>query len=425
MNFEEAIEYLYKALPMYQRVGKVAYKKDLTNTLKLCDVLGNPQNEFKSVHIAGTNGKGSSAHLISAILQSAGYKVGLYTSPHLKSFTERIRVSGQEIPKNEVVHFVEIIKPSIEDINPSFFEITVAMAFDHLARQEVDISIIETGLGGRLDSTNVITPLVSLITNIGEDHQDMLGDTLEKIATEKAGIIKPEVPIVIGELQTDLVSVFQDVAIESKSELQFASDRYRVICNSYTIDVLENGNPRISNVIPQLKGTYQNKNLPGVLGVIDELNEQGFNVSDKHIKDGIEQVVDMTGLKGRWHILGKEPLTICDTAHNMEGIKLVLEQLQSLELNTLHMVWGMVNDKSIDSILDVLPKDAHYYFCQANVPRALPASELHNAAITAKLKGEVIADVNQAILTAKSKAQSNDVIFIGGSTFVVAEINGL
>lgn len=425
MNFEEAIEYLYKALPMYQRVGKVAYKKDLTNTLKLCDILGNPQNEFKSVHIAGTNGKGSSAHMISAILQSSGYKVGLYTSPHLKSFTERIRVSGQEIPKKEVVHFVERIKPSIEDIKPSFFEITVAMAFDYFARQEVDISIIETGLGGRLDSTNVITPLVSLITNIGEDHQDMLGDTLEKIATEKAGIIKAKVPVVIGELQTEIVSVFQDVAIESKSELQFASERYRVICGSHTIDVLENDNPRISNVKPQLKGTYQNNNLPGVLGVIDELNEQGFNISDKHIKDGIEQVVDMTGLKGRWHILGTTPLAICDTAHNLEGIKPVMEQLQLLEFNELHIVWGMVNDKSIDAILDVLPKEAHYYFCQANVPRALPASELHKAAITAKLKGEVIADVNLAIQTAKGKALSNDVIFIGGSTFAVAEIDNL
>lgn len=425
MNFEEAIEYLYQTLPMYQRVGKVAYKKDLTNTLKLCDILGNPQNKFKSVHIAGTNGKGSSAHMISAILQSAGYKVGLYTSPHLKSFTERIKISGEEIPKKQVVQFVEKIRPNIEDIQPSFFEITVALAFDYFAKQEVDIAIIETGLGGRLDSTNVITPIVSLITNIGEDHQDMLGDTLEKIAKEKAGIIKSKVPIVIGELQTEIVSVFQKVAIENKSELQFASDKYRVICDSHTIDILENGNPRISNVAPQLKGTYQNNNLPGVLGVIDKLNEQGFNISDKHVIDGIEQVVDFTGLKGRWHIHGIAPLTICDTAHNLEGIKLVLKQLQSLKFNELHIVWGMVNDKSIDAILDVLPKEAHFYFCQANVPRALPASELHKAAITANLKGDVIADVNLAIQSARSKAQTNDVIFIGGSTFVVAEIDNL
>lgn len=425
MNYQEAIEFLFKSLPMYQRVGKAAYKKDLTNTLKLCGVLGNPHTKFKSVHIAGTNGKGSSAHMISSMLQSAGYKVGLYISPHLKSFTERIKISGAEIPEEKVAEFVTRYKKYIEAIQPSFFEITVAMAFDYFANEDVDIAIIETGLGGRLDSTNVITPVVSLITNIGYDHQDMLGDTLEKIAVEKAGIIKNTVPVVIGEKQDDLVDLFLNIARERHSPLYFASDSYRVKSKHDNLEIIKDSQPYLVEVSPQLKGNYQNNNIPGVLSVIDRLTDLGFVISKDDMKAGLENTSDLTGLKGRWQIINNQPITICDTAHNKEGINLVLEQLNSIEHENLHIVWGMVNDKSLESILKILPKKANYYFCQANVPRALDATLLHNSAESFGLEGLVIKDVNDAIAAANENANENDLIFIGGSTFVVAEIEQL
>ena len=425
MNYQEAVSFLFKALPMYQRVGKVAYKKDLTNTLKLCGLLDDPQNKFKSVHIAGTNGKGSSAHMIAAILQCAGYKVGLYTSPHLRSFTERIKISGVEIPECVVSEFVTQYKGYIEAIQPSFFEITVVMAFDYFAREEVDIAIIETGLGGRLDSTNVITPLVSLITNIGYDHQDMLGDSLEKIAAEKAGIIKKGVPVVIGEYQQEIANTFHDIAIERNAKIINARDFYQIISKELKLDVLKESDVYVSDITPQLKGKYQLRNIPGVLAVIDELNKIDFSVNTENIKSGIQNTVDLTGLKGRWQQIGISPLVICDTAHNHAGIQLALEQIGTISYDKLFFVWGMVNDKVIDSILAELPKNAYYFFTQANVPRALDASNLHEEAKALGLTGEVVPDVNEAFKKAKNRAGENDFIYIGGSTFVVAEIEEL
>ena len=411
LNYSEALEYLFSTLPMYQRVGAAAYKKDLSNTLELCSQLGNPHNQFKSVHIAGTNGKGSSSHMIAAILQSAGYKVGLYTSPHLKSFTERIRINGVEIGEKEVVDFVTNHKLLLEEVKPSFFETTVVMAFDYFARNKVDIAIIETGLGGRLDSTNVIRPLVSLITNIGLDHQHMLGDTTSKIAKEKAGIIKKSVPVVIGKRQEDVIHVFERSSIEKDAPLFFASELV--------------SEDRIREFQLDLKGDYQKLNLPGVLQTIELLKEEEFAIDDVAIEKGLKNVVQLTGLKGRWQVIHKTPLIICDTAHNLDGIELVVSQLEAIPKNRLHIVWGMVNDKDPEALLSLLPKAATYYFCEPKVPRGMKLADLEYHASRMELKGEFVGDVNKAITTAKEVARYDDVIFIGGSTFVVAEIENL
>lgn len=420
-DYPATLRYLYEVLPVFQRVGAVAYKADLTNTLLLCEELGNPQHKFKSVHIAGTNGKGSSSHMIAAILQSAGYKTGLYTSPHLKDFTERIRINGKEIDQASVVDFVHRMKPAIEKIEPSFFEITVAMAFDYFAKEQVDIAVIEVGLGGRLDSTNVIIPLVSLITNISYDHKDLLGNTLQAIAAEKAGIIKPHVPAVVSEYQREVMSVFTDKAQKENTTVEVASLRFRLEeKNIYEGDAI-----RFAEVNPELKGGYQTKNIPGVLLTIEKLQQRGFVISDDPIRQGIEHVSTLTGLKGRWQKLGEHPLVICDTGHNEAGIREVVKQINTLSFNQLHMVVGMVKDKDISSVLQLLPQNALYYFCQAKIPRAMEAAELSQRAAKAGLKGEVIADVNEAIAKAKEAAKADDLIFIGGSTFVVAEIEGL
>ncbi len=410
MDFQQTLDYLYNALPMYQRVGQRAYKKNLDNTIALCEALDNPQNKFKSIHIAGTNGKGSSAHMIAAILQTAGYKTGLYTSPHLKSFTERIRVDGEEMTQQAVVDFVSDHKALIEEVKPSFFEITVVMAFDYFARQEVDIAVIEVGLGGRLDSTNVITPEVCLITNISLDHQEMLGNTLQLIAAEKAGIIKKETPVVVGEKQNETKAVFRNKAKEENASILFATEQYPVDQNNFEL---------------QLKGDYQQQNVSGVLAVIDQINKGGFSISSNHIKHGLANVIDLTGIKGRWQVLQNRPLIICDTGHNIDGIKLILTQLLRIPHKELHIVWGMVDDKDSVSILRLLPKSAKYYFCQANVPRAKNAQLLYEKSQKLGLEGEVIKDVNQAIREAKEQADPDDLIFIGGSTFVVAEIENL
>ncbi len=426
-DYLSTLDYLYKNLPMFQRVGAVAYKADLINTIRLCKALGNPEQTFKSIHIAGTNGKGSSSHMIAAILQSAGYKTGLYTSPHLKEFTERIKINGQDIEKEFVVDFVRRIKPEIEKIQPSFFEITVAMAFDYFAASEVDFAVIETGLGGRLDSTNVITPILSLITNIGYDHMDILGYTLQKIASEKAGIIKQAVPIVISEWQAEVAEVFQSKAKELDAMLSFASKTFELkkIEKTQYFDVYEHNELVFTNLTPELKGSYQRKNIPGVLMSAKNLQDQGFAITNQDIKNGIEHVVQLTGLKGRWQKLGDSPLIICDTGHNVDGLKEVVEQIRSQRFNKLFMVLGMVKDKDISSALELLPKEAYYFFCQASIPRALDAQALSDKATAAGLQGEIIKDVNRAIDTAKSKASSEDFIFIGGSTFVVAEIENL
>lgn len=423
-SYKATLDYLYSRLPMFQRIGAAAYKEDLTNTLALCHALGNPERSFKSVHVAGTNGKGSSSHMLAAILQSAGYKTGLYTSPHLKNFTERIKINGQEVSQSFVIDFVERIKPSIEAIEPSFFETTVAMAFDYFRKEKVDVAVIEVGLGGRLDSTNVITPEVSLITNISWDHADLLGDTLQKIAGEKAGIIKPRIPVVISERQEEVATVFIEKAKKENSPLTFASEIFEV-------DALGDGKFSVQhsagNKIYQLelKGAYQQKNLAGVLATVDELRAKGFSISNENILEGLKRTVQFTQLKGRWQKLNDLPLTVCDTGHNEAGITEVMSQIRQQQFEKLHIVWGMVKDKSPDRVLALLPKTATYYFCQAKIPRALPATELQEKAKQFGLQGVVIGDVNQAIHEARKNASSNDMIFIGGSTFVVADIDNL
>lgn len=420
-DYPSTLQYLYDNLPIFQRVGAVAYKPDLINTLKLCEALGNPHLKFRSVHIAGTNGKGSSSHMLAAILQSTGYKTGLYTSPHLKAFTERIRIDGNEIGQAFVVDFVKRIKPVIEQIRPSFFEITVAMAFDYFVSENVDIAVIEVGLGGRLDSTNVITPLVSLITNISYDHKDLLGDTLQAIAGEKAGIIKPGVPVVLSEFQQEVIHVFEAKAKREHTQMAIASQRF-----SFTNHQLHDDDKvRWENLNPELKGIYQTKNIPGVVLTVEKLKERGFAISDEQIRAGISNTVTLTGLKGRWQKLGEYPLIICDTGHNEAGVNEVVKQIQQQSFRHLHMVMGMVKDKDISGVLRLLPSQANYYFCEAKIPRAMAAHDLSAKAMTFGLKGEVIPDINKAIEKAKSIATKDDMIFIGGSTFVVAEIEGL
>lgn len=416
---------------MFQRVGAVAYKADLTNTISLCTALDNPQLKFKSIHIAGTNGKGSSSHMMAAILQSAGYKTGLYTSPHLKEFTERIKINGVEIDQEYIIDFVNRIKKEIEKIQPSFFEITVAMAFDYFAFHKVDFAVIETGLGGRLDSTNVITPIVSLITNIGYDHMDILGYTLPAIAKEKAGIIKEGIPAVISELQAEVEPVFCAKAAEVNADIVFASkifstkEKVNAKDSSLTLDVYDQGELVFSNLNPELKGDYQKKNIPGVLMSIKVLQKLGYRITTQNIQNGIENVIKLTGLKGRWQKLGEYPLIICDTGHNVDGLKDVVHQIRAQKFKNLFIVLGMVKDKDISNVIRLLPREAYYFFCQATIPRALEAKFLAEKAKAAGLQGEVVQDVNKAIAAAKSKAGAEDFIFIGGSTFVIAEIDNL
>lgn len=436
MTFKETIEYLYTKLPMFQRIGEKAYKKDLHNTLALCEYVGNPHLQFKSVHIAGTNGKGSSSHLIASILQSAGYKTGLYTSPHLKSFTERIKVNGEEVEQEFIIDFVEKMQQALATIEPSFFELTTVMAFAYFAQKQVDIAVIETGLGGRLDSTNIISPEVSLITNISYDHQNILGNTLQEIAFEKAGIMKNHVPCVISELQEEVKNVFKTKAMQTQSPIFFASEEYQIksYCSdnqstSYEecdfFDIIKKTNKGKENIFLShltcpLKGGYQEKNLCGVVKTIELL--KNYQISKDHIRNGIEKVVSLTGLKGRWQILNEKPLTICDTGHNEAGIRQVVKQLKKLHYEHLHIVFGVVNDKDLSKILAILPTEAYYYFCKPNIMRGLDAFSLQQQAATYGLQGELIPEVLTAYRTAQSNARENDVIFIGGSTFVVAEV---
>lgn len=403
MNYQQTLDYLFSQLPMFQRVGASAYKADLNNTIELCKLLHHPEKNFKSIHIAGTNGKGSTSHMLASILQEAGYKVGLYTSPHLKDFRERIKINGVMISEQEVVDFVIKHQSEFEQINLSFFEWTVGLAFDYFSKKQVDIAVIETGLGGRLDSTNVITPLVSVITNIGKDHTQFLGETLAKIASEKAGIIKENIPIIIGETQQETQQVFIDKALEKSAKIFFAD---KIITTNYESD---------------LKGIYQEKNKKTVLAAIQQLMINGFSIAEENIKNGLLNVVKNTGLLGRWQILSENPLTICDTGHNEAGIKEVLKQISLTKHNHLHFVFGAVNDKEIDSILSMLPKNATYYFCQAKIPRALDVNVLYTKAKKIELKGNPYDSVENAIKQAKSNASVNDLVFVGGSTFVVAE----
>ncbi|MDT3402487.1 bifunctional folylpolyglutamate synthase/dihydrofolate synthase [Mucilaginibacter terrae] len=435
MNYNETLTYLYTQLPMFTRVGASAFKKDLTNTIALCERLDNPQHKFKSIHIGGTNGKGSTSHMLAAVLQTAGYKTGLYTSPHLKDFRERVRINGEMISEDEVVDFVAQHKADFEEIEPSFFEMTVALAFDVFARHKVDIAIIEVGLGGRLDSTNVITPLLSIITNIGWDHMNMLGNTLPQIATEKAGIIKPGIPVIVGEYQPEVADVFMQKAKDEDSELKFASERW-VVESQYSrvgsqdkaqlisITVTSTHNPQLTthNLTLDLTGTYQLKNVSNVLSAVEELRKQGFIITDEHVTEGLAHVKELTGLQGRWHTLSTSPLTICDTGHNPDGIAEVLKNIASVKYEHLHFVIGMVNDKDITKVLNMLPKDATYYFCKPDIPRGLEALLLKEQAEATGLHGQIYSSVPEALKAAQQTATQKDLVFAGGSTFVVAEI---
>jgi len=430
MNYQETLDYLYQALPMFQRIGAAAFKKDLGPTIALCNYLGNPENKFKSIHVAGTNGKGSTSHALASILQDAGYKVGLYTSPHLKSFTERIRINGIEISEEAVIQFVAKHRSFMEEISPSFFEMTVALAFDLFAQEQVDVAVVEVGMGGRLDSTNVITPLLSIITNIGLDHVQFLGTTLEEIAGEKAGIIKKQVPVIIGETQVETCPVFTQVAREREAPIYF-SDQVIAVSpgNAHHLNLQafivkkEKEEPILLQM--DLLGSYQIKNLPAICLAFDQLNQLGFTISEENLKNGLANITRNTGLKGRWQILSYSPLTICDTGHNKEAFKVIIDQLNNIPHNRLCMILGMVRDKDVDGVLKLLPKEASYAFCQPQIPRAMPANELATLAATFGLEGKVIPVVNDAINYFQKKATPDDLLFVGGSTFVVAEINEL
>lgn len=422
---------MYAQLPMFHRIGSAAYKADLDNTLALCKRLGNPETKFKSIHIAGTNGKGSTSHLLASILQAAGLKTGLYTSPHLKDFRERIKINGEPIPQQAVMNFVNEHKTYFEELSPSFFEMTVGLAFQYFANEKVDIAVIEVGLGGRLDSTNVVMPELSIITNISFDHVSLLGDTLEKIATEKAGIIKPGIPVVIGESQGITAPVFIEKAKQQQAPLVFADQVYAAQGAQQKeegnhlylfMDVERDGTLIYKNLQSELLGLYQLKNIPTVLAAIEQLNKKGYTLPENIVRNGIKQVVSTTGLLGRWQVLAQRPLIIADTGHNEAGIKEVLAQLNLTPHEQLHLVIGMVNDKDISTVLELLPKEAVYYFCKANIPRGLPADELQKAAAAKGLKGTVHESVAEALTAAKNKATISDLILIGGSTFTVAEV---
>ncbi|RED94920.1 bifunctional folylpolyglutamate synthase/dihydrofolate synthase [Marinoscillum furvescens] len=428
MTYEECLEYLYERLPMFQRQGAAAIKKDLTNTVRLLEAMGNPHEQFQAVHIAGTNGKGTSAHALAAVLQQAGYKTGLYTSPHLKSFTERIRLNGHEIPQADVAAFVSQHRRVIEGINPSFFEVTVAMAFEFFAKQEVDIAIIETGLGGRLDSTNVITPLVSLITMIGYDHADLLGDTLEQIAAEKAGIIKQGVPVVIGADQPELLPVFSRVAEAKGAPLHGVgaySIRGKSLVNGRRSFELSKNGEGVLKGDSDIAADYFLKNIPGIWETLQVLKAQGFVLSETDIKAGLGSIATTTGLKGRWQVLESAPAVVADVSHNEAGVSTLVQQIASTQFEQLHLILGMVRDKEIGKVMALLPANASYYFTQSSVPRSLPAADLKRLAADLNKVGEAFTNVNEALISAKKNATENDLIVVCGSTFVVAEIDHL
>lgn len=425
MNYSETLDYLYSRLPMYQRIGAAAYKADLKNTVALCKALHHPEKKFRSIHIAGTNGKGSTSHMLAAILQAAGYKTGLYTSPHLKDFRERIRISGAMIPEAAVISFVEANKSSFEKIDLSFFEWTVGLCFDYFAGEKVDIAVVETGLGGRLDSTNVITPEIAVITNISLDHTNLLGKTLQEIATEKAGIIKEGIPVIIGEEDAATKEIFVKRAAETHSLISFPSQHARVDVtrekmDSLELDVMLNGKD-YKNLVLDLTGSYQLKNILGVLETVQQLKKSGWKISDENIYSALRNVKALTGLMGRWQKISDHPLTVCDVGHNEAGIREVVSQLSKTTFEHLHVVIGMVNDKDLSSVLSLLPKDAAYYFCKASIPRGLDAELLSQQAEKFSLNGKVFSSVQSAVHAAQTAAGKNDLVFVGGSTFVVAE----
>ena len=404
MNYQDTVSWMFRQLPMYQNKGKSAFKKDLSNTIKLSKHLKEPQNRFKSIHVAGTNGKGSTSHMLASVLQEAGYKVGLYTSPHLKDFRERIRINGKTVSKQFVIGFIKRNKSFLTENSLSFFEMTVGMAFDYFAKQKVDVAVIEVGLGGRLDSTNIITPDLSIITNIGFDHTQFLGDTLEEIAREKAGIIKKNIPVVIGETHPKTNAVFRTKALKTNSKIFFAD---QLIDNTLESD---------------LRGSYQSHNIKAVIQAVEVLRHSGYKILNSELKKGLLNVVKNTGFQGRWQVLETHPMIVCDTAHNKEGLTYVLQQLQSIAYTKLHIVFGVVNDKDLSSITPLLPQNATYYLCKPNVQRGLDAEELKNSFVESGLIGKSYNSVNEALNSAKANANNDDLIYVGGSTFVVAEI---
>jgi dihydrofolate synthase/folylpolyglutamate synthase len=428
MNYEETLHYLFTRLPMFSRIGAAAYKKDLTNTIALCDYIGNPQHRFKTIHIAGTNGKGSTSHMLAAILQTAGYKTGLYTSPHLRDFRERFRINGAMIEQDFVIDFTRRIQPAIDQIEPSFFEITVAMTFDYFAQHNVDVAVIETGLGGRLDSTNIVTPELSIITNIGWDHMNLLGDTLEKIAFEKAGIIKPGIPVVVGETAAATRKVFEQVAAEKEAPLFFA-DQLRYVADwkyehhELMVQVTRNGHDERIPYHLDLPGYYQTKNLITVLESVHQLQQKGWNLPLEAVQQAVRKVKQLTGLHGRWEVIHRNPAVVLDVGHNEDGIRQILSQIELTNHQHLHIVIGMVKDKEIDKVLQQLPKEAAYYFTKAQIPRALPEDELAAKAGTLDLYGHAYPDVNTALKAALHKAHKDDLIIVCGSVFVVGEVN--
>ncbi len=403
MNYQKTIQWMFNQLPMYQTQGASAYKKDLTNTILLANHIGNPEKNLVSIHVAGTNGKGSTSHMLASIFQEAGLKVGLYTSPHLKEYRERIKINGKMISKNFVCQFINENKEFLEKNQLSFFEMSVGLAFQYFKKKKTDINIIEVGMGGRLDSTNIITPVLSIITNIGLDHTQFLGDTLEKIGFEKAGIIKPNIPIVIGEYTKETKEIFNTIAKEKKSQIYFASNEIKEILPS------------------ELKGAYQVHNIKTVLKAIAIIKDK-YKISNKNIENGLLNVIKNTGLQGRWQQIQSNPTVICDTAHNEHGLKIVLNQLQGENFHTLHIVLGVVNDKDLDKILPLFPKNANYYFCKPSIPRGLKANILKEKAFLFGLKGTTYNSVSEAYSVALNSSSKNDLIYIGGSTFVVAEI---
>jgi len=410
---------------MFQRIGGPAFKKDLTNIRKLCSGLGHPHEQFPSIHIAGTNGKGSVAHLISAVLQAHGYKTGLYTSPHYRDFRERIKVDGQYVSEEFVVQFVEQHKTSWEAIQPSFFEITVAMAFAYFAEQKVDFAVIETGLGGRLDSTNIVHPVLSIITNISYDHQEFLGDTLPEIAGEKAGIIKPEVPVVIGERQPETESVFLAKAEVERAPISFAEDFFVLHEKSAswthtTYDVWHNNHLSYENLSVNLTGTYQHKNVQTALHALHQLDN--FEIREAQLRYGLDHLRELTNFIGRWEVIGNQPTILCDSAHNEAGMRLAMAQLQRLPFDQLHIVLGVVKDKDRSKLFVLLPKKAIYYFAKADIPRGLDATILMTEAQNHGLQGQAYSSVKAALEAAREQASTNDLIYVGGSIFVVAEV---
>lgn len=426
MNYEQTVAYLYTRLPMFSATGGAAIKPGLKNITALCEYLGNPQTKFKSIHVAGTNGKGSVCHMLSAILQTAGYKTGLHTSPHLYDFRERMKINGAPAPEAFVVDFVQQIKPVIEQLNPSFFEISVAMAFEYFARQQVDIAVIETGMGGRLDSTNIIMPIISIITNIGNDHQQFLGNTPEAIAKEKAGIIKYQTPVVIGEATPATKKVFETTANEQQAPIYFATEQLSVADfhqdHALHAEVTRHNHTDHYKYQLDLPGIYQLKNLLPVLQATHMLQQMDWHIKEADISNGLKQVVKLAGLHGRWEIIQQKPLVVLDVAHNEDGIQQVLQQVELIAPTQLHCVLGMVKDKDINAVLNLLPAQAHYYFTEAKIPRALPKEMLQKQAAAKQLSGNIFNNVNEAIGEALLHAGENDLVLVCGSVFLVAEV---